>query len=329
MSKSYRPASSTLSPKPFTKAPDFQDPAIAELLQMHTFCRPHDGATVKEFCKRYIDKLPGMKTDKVGNRIVRIGNAPVLWSSHTDTVHKQDGKQRLTYAAGMLYLADKSPSNCLGADCTVGVWLMRQMILRQIPGLYIFHHAEEVGGIGSDYIATKTPHLLNGIDYAIAFDRKGTNSVITHQFRRCASDTFGNALAAQLGPNFTLDDGGTFTDTANYMDLVPECTNISVGYYSQHTTAEVQDVGFAAHLLNRLCALDPSALPVDRDPSNAGDFGARDFHASYYTEGLNRTPNLYDLVFEQPQVATKILEDLGISADDFAYYAWEADNVRQ
>jgi hypothetical protein len=78
-----------------------------------------------------------------------------------------------------------------------------------------------------------------------------------------------------------------------------------------------------------LIPVDLAGLPVDRDPSNAGDFGARDFHASYYTEGLKRTPNLYDLVFEQPQVATKILEDLGISADDFAYYAWEADNVRQ
>jgi len=35
------------------------------------------------------------------------------------------------------------------------------------------------------------------------------------------------------------------------------------------------------------------------------------------------------LVFRDPQTATKILDDLGISVDDFMYYQWEAENVRK
>jgi len=313
-------------PKPFAKAPSAADPAIAELLQMHTYRRPYDGKTVKKFCAKYLDTLPGISADKKGNRIVRIGTAPVLWSSHTDTVHKSDGSQKLLYGNGLLYLDEKSDSNCLGADCTVGVWLMRQMILRNIPGLYIFHHGEEVGGIGSSYISDKTPELLTGIDYAIAFDRKGTTSVITHQFSRCASDTFGKALAAEIGPEFKCDDSGTFTDTANYTDLVPECTNISVGYFNQHTASECLDVSFAAYLLNRICALDVAALPVSRV---AGTYDKESIYTGHAPNWPQKDETLFDLVFRDPQTATKILDDLGISVDDFMYYQWEAENVRK
>lgn len=313
---------------------NLSNPIINELLQMHTYCRPAGSETEALFVKRYLDSIPDMRSDAKGNRYINIPNrdgslSRILWSSHTDTVHAKGGRQRITYGGGMLSLSPNADSSCLGADCTAGVWLMRQMILREVPGLYIFHAAEEVGGIGSHHIAIETPELLDGIDYAIALDRRGTTSVITHQGARCASDAFGRALADQLstkGHTFQLDSGGTFTDTANYTDIVPECTNLSVGYHNAHTANEYLDVPFLAHLLERLCQIDPVTLPVVR---KAGD---SDFPwgnsaswrsggtASYASSGKPR--HLEDLVYDYPKAAAQLLEDLGITADDFEQYLY-------
>ena len=40
------------------------------------------------------------------------------------------------------------------------------------------------------------------------------------------------------------DTGGSFTDTANYTDIIPECTNLSCGYYNAHTQSEYQITHF-------------------------------------------------------------------------------------
>ena len=310
--------------KPFATAPDFSDPAIRELVQMHTTCRPAGSKSVDSFCAKYLDHIPGMTIDEVGNRVITVGSLtkhPVMWSSHTDTVHRVAGTQKVLYGGGLLSLHEKSPSSCLGADCTVGVWLTINMIRRNVPGLYIFHAAEEVGGLGSDYIAKQVPDLLDGIKYAIAFDRRGTTSIITHQGSRCCSDSFAHALADQLGGSYGLDTGGTFTDTANYTHLIPECTNISVGYYNAHQATEYLDVSFAAWLLERLCALDINALPVLRDTLDndyAYDYGG---WSSTVTKAARSAkgfgPTLEDLVWDNPEVAAIILQECGITADDF------------
>ena len=145
--------------KPFTKAPTFATPAIRELVTMHTTCRPAGTRAVDDFCAQYLDSIPGMVIDKEGNRILQVGSLtdhPVLWSSHTDTVHRTAGTQKVIYGGGLLSLHETSQASCLGADCTVGVWLMVNMIRRNVPGLYIFHASEEVGGLGSSYIAKHT-----------------------------------------------------------------------------------------------------------------------------------------------------------------------------
>ena len=332
MTRTNKPTATTM------READFSNPATAELFTMHTYCRPAGSDTEAAFCKRYLDSIPGMTIDAKGNRILIIDNSDgspprVLWSSHTDTVHAKPGRQKLAYGDGMMSLGTSSigSSSCLGADCTAGVWLMRQMILRDVPGLYIFHAAEEVGGIGSRHIATKTPKLLEGIDYAIAMDRRGDTSVITHQGARCCSDDFGKALAAQLSTSqhtFKLDTGGTFTDTANYTDDVPECTNISVGYYNAHSATEYLDVPFLLHLLERLCQLDLTTLPVSRRPGD-DDFGYDYSRFGHYpTTSSRRTHTamtLEDLVYDHPQVAARILEEMGITSDDFEQFIYSVN----
>jgi hypothetical protein len=286
---------------------------------MHTIRRPAYGSGVESFCKRYLDSIPGMQTDKAGNRIMRIGASPVMWSSHTDTVHKAEGIQKVAYGDGVLSLAAGEDSNCLGADDSAGVWIMRQMIQRKVSGLYIFHAAEEVGGHGSEYIARETAELVDGIHYAIALDRKGYDSVVTHQFAgRCASDSFAEALALRLGGGFACDSGGTFTDSANYMDLIPECSNLSVGYAGAHSPAESLDVSFCARLLESLCALDVSTLPVSRE-AGASDYGRFDDYPPWYED--KSTESLRALCWDMPGIAAELLADYGIDAAEFQRFA--------
>lgn len=304
---------------------------VGDLLQMLTYCRPAGSDTETAFNRRFLDCIDGMTIDEAGNRILAIPNSDgtpsrVLWSSHTDTVHSKPGRQKLILGAGILSLSEASKdSSCLGADCTAGVWLMREMILRDVPGLYIFHAAEEVGGVGSSHIATKTPELLDGIDYAIALDRRGLTSVITYQGARCASDKFGNALAAQLSTKdhtFILDTGGTFTDTANYTSYIPECTNLSVGYYHAHTPSEYLDVTFLTFLLERLCQLDFTTIPVARDVNDHG-YNWDDYRYSRYGSCASSvSATLEDMVYDHSKAAAQLLEELGITAEDFEQYIY-------
>jgi hypothetical protein len=144
---------------------------------------------------------------------------------------------------------------------------MVQMVRANVPGVYVFHRAEEVGGRGSRYVATHSATMLQNIRAAIAFDRRGTKEVITHQgWSRCCSDDFANALCDGLRMGLKPSPHGIFTDTANYVDHIGECTNISVGYDHEHSAQECLDVGYLVYLLQRLTALDTDTLPNVRKP---------------------------------------------------------------
>lgn len=225
----------------------------------------------------YLRPLPGASVDGGGNIWVTIGTNPTtMFSSHTDTVHKAKDERRSYPLTIKDNIVTATGGGVLGADCGTGIWLMLNLIKAGIPGLYVFHRGEEIGGVGSTYIAECTPDRLAGINHCIAFDRKGTDSVITEQgCGVCTSMEFAiafcGALNATPGFKFVPDDSGTFTDSANYVHLIPECTNLSVGYYNQHTLHESQDVSFAAALANALIGIDFAALPASRDPEAEHD----------------------------------------------------------
>lgn len=246
------------------------DSQLLTLAAMLQYCRPHGSGGDHLFRADYLHTLPGITEDVHGNLILRIGEAPILWSSHTDTVHRVSGWQtvRVNPNVSTIRLSRKSKrvSSCLGADDTVGVFLMREMILRGVEGLYIFHYGEESGGIGSSSLAWDTPEMLDGIQCAIALDRAGTADIITHQIAdRCCSDVFARSLALQL-PGHYAPARGVYTDTAEYTSIIPECTNLSVGYYRQHSTEEYVDYAHVGRLLAALTVLDSSLLTIARDP---------------------------------------------------------------
>ena len=249
--------------------------AVTELIEMHTWKRPHSTKAERKFIRRYILPL-GVEVDGFGNCWKMVmdkdaagGPVPptIMWSAHTDTVHYRPGRQKISIRGNWLKLHSKERANCLGADNSAGVWLLREMILKGVPGLYVFHRQEEIGSNGAKHFLEHNKVLLDGIESAIAFDRKADWSIITFQrSRRTCSDAFAASLASVLGLGHKADPDGSFTDTAYYAEDIAECTNVSVGFRNAHTSGEELDLLYVRKLRKALLAADFSQLVIARNP---------------------------------------------------------------
>lgn len=252
--------------------PEFYDERLHDMLR---YKRPHLSKSEADWIERFIKPYQPTLIDDAALVITvpnSDGDTPtVMFSCHTDTVHHEDGMQHICYnrTTQTYYKKDGKP---LGADDAAGAWVMLEMIDAGVPGVYVFHRGEERGGLGSSHIADKHYDFLAQFDYAVAFDRKGSTSVITHQgLSRCCSDAFAQALADAFNDDgismYTPDDTGVFTDTANYIDDIPECTNISCGYANEHTGNESLHLPTLFALRDACVRVDWQSLPVERDPS--------------------------------------------------------------
>jgi len=199
----------------------------------------------------------------------RVKGSKTLFIAHVDTVHKDTGVNKIKKTQTHWY-ADGAP---LGADDGAGCAMLMHLIHSGVAGYYIFSQGEERGGIGAKFIANNNADLLKQFNRAIAFDRRGIDSVISHQgMGRCASDSFCQALSSALNEHnenlmYSPDDTGVYTDTAEFTDAIPECTNISVGYYNEHGDRENLDIVHFAALAVAAAKVDWDALPTDRDPT--------------------------------------------------------------
>jgi hypothetical protein len=200
------------------------------------------------------------------------------------------------------------------------------MIAARRPGLYIFHRGEERGCLGSRWIMRNRPKLLEGMEAAIAFDRAGCGDVITHQSHgRTCSDSFAASMAHALNaldPNFQYrpDNRGVFTDTNEYAGAIAECSNLSVGYQGQHGPRETLDVAHCEKLLAAMLKLDMSALVIERDalkPDHDG-WGSGDPYR-YERDELAQAAAHY------PMVAARLLQECGITLEDFQFAVWGDD----
>lgn len=238
--------------------------------------RPFDSAAEEIFARTYIDTAHHAVTkDAFANRHLHIpyeDGAPckVIWSSHIDTCHHDEGYQRLSLTKdkdGLVFVGvRRGEGSCLGADDGTGVWLMLEMIRKGRPGYYLFHRGEERGCLGSRWLKDNKPDFLRTFEAAIALDRKGFDNIITHQGgQRGCSEEFAAGIAKAI-PSYKADPTGMLTDTKQYFDLIPECTNLSVGYEDQHGPKERQYLTFALQLRKALLGVDLQALPIKRDP---------------------------------------------------------------
>ncbi len=313
------------------------------LKEMLSYMRPEGSSAQTRFCNRYL--LPTFGTpDIFGNYVKIIGDKPpVAFMAHHDTVHKFSGKQIVTDAGGF-FSVQGAISNCLGADCTTGVYIILKMIEAKVPGVYVVHAAEEVGCIGSAGMVAGNPDWIKHVRYAISFDRMGYSSVITHQMgRRTCSDAFADSLCDILGMSYEKDAGGVYTDSNEYRSVIPECTNISVGYFSQHTKVERQDKVFLKKLVNTLIKADWDNLVESRDPSveeyddstwtnyrYSGYWSGYDMEERYDSKPVDMGPikkrdnftqfqdtrDMMDIIKESPLEIALLLRDIGYDAYD-------------
>lgn len=241
------------------------------LAQALTLRRDYGSTTEAAFVGWLANRLPVTLIDAAGNLHVDLRTEPhhrTMFTSHTDTVHFGGGRNKV-HVDGNFWRA--SEGSALGADDGAGIALMCHMIEAGVPGYYLFCRGEERGGVGSTWLAKEMKSVFKNIDYAIAFDRAGYDDVITHQScGRCCSNKFADELSRVLSTEidwFSPSSSGVYTDTAEFVDMVPECTNISVGYKYQHGDEEQLDVVFLERLAERLVQINWDALPVDRDPT--------------------------------------------------------------
>jgi hypothetical protein len=225
-----------------------------------------------------------------GNFYFNIGESRTIFASHFDTVSTKHTDVVHTFDNNMIGTDGKTT---LGADDKAGVTIMLYMMKHNIPGLYYFFIGEEVGCIGSG-LAAKMSSLKNKYDRIISFDRRGLKSVITHQSsRRTCSDTFADALSLELnksGLEYEKDNTGSFTDSNEFTSIIPECTNISVGYYKAHTFSEQQDIEFLEKLSKACLLVDWENLPTERDMS-VDEY--KSYSTSYSSTSINNGYNDY------------------------------------
>ncbi len=204
----------------------------------------------------------GTKRDKHGNYFLEIGESSTLFTCHLDTACKDHNK--VTHILEGNFIKSDG-TTILGADDKAGMCVILYMIENKIPGTYYFFIGEEVGCIGSRKSAREEE--FTKFDRCISFDRRGYNSVITHQmWSRCCSSEFSEALCKELnksGLKYIPDNTGIVTDSASFMGIIPECTNLSVGYFNEHTLNEKQDIEFLKKLCESVIKVDWESLPTN------------------------------------------------------------------
>lgn len=225
----------------------------------------------------------GLTEDEFGNLFIKIGESDVMFTSHLDTATSALTEVNHVFEGNIIKTDGKS---ILGADDKAGVTVMLYMIEKGVPGLYYFFLGEEVGCVGSKKVAAvQKDNKIEGINKVISFDRRGTTSVITYQSgQRCASDKFGEALAKELNLaddtfKYEIDPTGVLTDSVQFIKIYAECTNISVGYKSEHTFSESQDIEHLEKLAKACTKVNWNSLPVERDPSKTE---YRSYSRGYY-----------------------------------------------
>lgn len=217
--------------------------------------------------EKYLPK--GYKKDSTGNYYLEIGKSETLFTTHLDTY--SDKYEKVNHVIeGDIIKTDGT--TILGGDNKLGMCILLYMIEKNIPGTYYFFLGEEPilsGGLyGSRNALVSNPDFFKKFKRAVAFDRKQTGSVVLRQVARfCCSNKFADTLAEELtdlGITSKADPNAYYTDTATFLDIIPECTNISAGGWNEHYKTEYVDLSYTKQVAEAACKIDWENLPTER-----------------------------------------------------------------
>jgi hypothetical protein len=226
--------------------------------------------TLLPILKKYI---PNLKKDNIGNYYTEIGNSKTLFTSHLDTFSKQRKKINHIIDNNIIKTDE---TTVLGGDNKNGVTILLYMIYKKVPGAYFFFIGEEsivngTGCYGSTSALLSNKEYFSKFNKAIAFDRRGKGSFVKRQAgRNCASDEFANAVISEFqknGLDFDIDKAYR-TDSAIFMDIIPEITNISSGGMYEHTFMEATDIDYVKKIAIIASKINWDNLPIVREISD-------------------------------------------------------------
>jgi hypothetical protein len=260
----------------------------------------------------------GFEKDKFDNYFIKIGESETMFTCHLDTATSKFEKVKHVFENNFI---KTDGSTILGADDKAGMTIMLSMIDKEVPGLYYFFLGEEVGCIGSGNAAKLD---FSSYKRCISFDRRGYGSVITHQLRgRCCSQEFANKLSEKLtdlGLTYQPDSTGIVTDSAMFVEKIPECTNLSVGYFNEHTRKESQDISYLKKLCQICIELDWENLPTVRNPKlyDIRQYGPADEEEYEYDSGIESAKLkvwIDDALYLVKLNQSRIIEERGLIHD--------------
>jgi len=223
--------------------------------------------------KTLVEFFPNMEIDGHGNYYKKVGTSKTMFCGHLDT-YCREYKRVWHVIDGDIIKTDGTTT--LGGDDKAGIVVMIKMMEANIPGLYYFFRGEEgvtspSGTWGSKQALKSRGDFFKDYDKCVAFDRKANTSIISEQmYSECCSSEFVNALISEFkknGMDYRNDPTGMWCDSGVFMETIPECTNISMGYKAEHTFNEEQDIVHLEKLVNAAINIDWEKLPVKRDPT--------------------------------------------------------------
>jgi len=216
----------------------------------------------------------GFKKDSVGNYYYEIGNSKTLFTTHLDTYCKEIEKVNHIFFEDDEFKIKTDEKTILGGDNKLGCTILIGMIKKNIPGTYYFFLGEEPilsGGCwGSKNALKQNPEFFKKYERCIAFDRRTYGSIVVRQMgRMCCSPDFAKKIAEEFdirGIKWDETSGfGYYTDTAIFMDVIPECTNISAGGFNEHYKTEWVDLNYTWLVYQAAIDTNWENLPVVRE----------------------------------------------------------------
>lgn len=204
------------------------------------------------------------------------GTFPVLLVAHMDTVHQllpdkieyDEVKDRLSCKEG------------IGGDDRCGIYMILEVIKRYNCSV-LFCEDEEVGCIGArKFIETDLAKELE-FNYAIEFDRKGSNDAV---FYDCDNEEFEEFITKE----FYKTAYGSVSDISVVAPFLKcAAVNLSCGYYNAHTLSEYVVLHEMEKSIEEACKILERTTENDKFEyieavRNFGYYGGGYYGGSYY-----------------------------------------------
>lgn len=207
------------------------------------------GATQEGIIESFAKLLPSLYDEKeiiiTKEYIIAKGQIPVGIVAHMDTVHKtpvvelfHDEEQNILW----------SPQG-LGADDRAGVYGMIEILKQGYRPTLILTTDEEIGGLGASKLVGDYPEMPTELNYLIELDRRGSNDCVFYDGDNLEFEKY-------------IENFGFKSDWGSFSDIAVLCpvwgiagTNLSIGYYNEHTKAEYLNLDDMFNTLDRVCGI--------------------------------------------------------------------------